>query len=492
MANREELAIIRGARSGDAACQLQLGRLYLAGGASLPCSLPTALHWLARAAAAGQDEAWRLIGRHIPWQLACHARPALLDWYARASAAGIVPAAVTLGQLLLQDPPITNATLRRQARQALEAAVQAGAVEARALLARLRPAEAVLPATPAAGTAPGHPIRFPHLDRLWHDGAGAGFLVQALPVARSIAAAAPSDAAAWQGGTAEASLLARCADALADAGSSEVQRLRELAAAGGDRDAQLVLGLQLARMDVTGERLPHPAGQANFKRAIRWLTQAGEQGAAPAWFALSRIYMRPECSQRSAGAAQTCIERAAELGHRAAQLECGMHAWRLRRGGEENDVKAAYWLQKAAAQGCVQAGAALQRIAPPPEGPGWAAPLLPLLTRELASSQPLLAARIELAGLFHLSRAEALLLDVAAADHGHCLVIDIRASHGRSRRRLVPVDSARQRQALDRIVRVFDTVDCSLAGPEGNYRQRLYRFKTWLLAAGGSGALLAA
>jgi hypothetical protein len=92
----------------------------------------------------------------------------------------------------------------------------------------------------------------------------------------------------------------------------------------------------------------------------------------------------------------------------------------------------------------------------------------------------LLAARVELAALFRLSRAEALLLEVKAADRGHCLVVDIRASYGRSKRRLVLVRSALQRQALDRLGRLFEQVDCSLDGPEGNYRQRLYRLKTWL------------
>jgi len=57
----------------------------------------------------------------------------------------------------------------------------------------------------------------------------------------------------------------------------------------------------------------------------------------------------------------------------------------------------------------------------------------------------------------------------------------------------VLVRTAQQRQALDRIARQFERVDCSLAGPEGNYRQRLYRFKTWLQhGAGDLDALLAA
>ncbi|QGZ40703.1 hypothetical protein IP92_03202 [Pseudoduganella flava] len=480
MANREELAVIRGARSGDAACQLQLGKLYLTGGASLPCSLPTALHWLARAAAHGLDEAWLLIGRHIPWHYASHHRATLLDWYARACDAGIAAAAVTLGHLLLQEPPIAHAGLRQRARRGLDAAAAGGSIEARALLARLRAGVADAVAVAAAPAMPRAALR---------DDDKFESLAVALPAARALAARAPADPVAWRGTPADARLLARCAEVLARQGAAdEAQRMRELAAAAGDRWAQLALGLRLARMDAEGARVPD-SGMANFKRAVRWLTQAGEQGVAEAWYALACIYAKPEFSQRSVSDAQACLERAAELGHAAAQFECGLHAWRLRRGDERNDVKAVCWLQKAAAQGCERARAMLARIAPAPCGPSWAAPLLPLVTRELLRSQPLLVARIELAALFHLSRAEALLLDVRAADQGHCLVVDIRADYGRSRRRLVLVESARQRQALDRIARLFEDVH---AQAEGNYRQRLYRFKTWLQSAGAEAALLAA
>lgn len=473
MANREELAVIRGARAGDPACQLRLGKLYLAGGAGLPCSPPTALHWLARAAGAGIEEAWLLIGRDIPWQVATHHRAALLDWYARASDAGIVQAALTLGKLLLQEPAVSQPGLCQRARRALDAAARAGSAEATVLLARLQPPP---PRMPTALALPGRAAE-PSIP-----------LAEALPLARALLAQAPADAASWGGSAADARLLARCAEALADDGPAEAQRMRELAAAAGDRHAQLALGLQLARMDADGARLPHGC-PANFKRAVRWLTLAGEHGLAEAWFALSRIYVKPEFSQRCVGEAQGCLERAAALGHMAAQLECGLQAWRMRRSCEHNDVKAAYWLQKAAAQRCEQAIGMLARIAPVPDGTGWAAPLMPLLTRELASNQPLLAARIELAALFGLTRAEALLLDVKAADQGHCLVVDIRARYGRGRRRLVMVETARQRQVLDRIARQFEHVDGNL---EGNYRQRLYRCKTWLQSVEGGRARLAA
>ncbi|MBA5685681.1 tetratricopeptide repeat protein [Rugamonas apoptosis] len=504
MANREELAIIRGARAGDAVSQLALGKLYLFGGASLPRSMPTALHWLNRAAQQRQDEAWMLIGRHIPFEHAQHCQPAVLAWYDRAYDAGVAPAGLVLAQLVLggQAAPADD-TLRTKALLALEHAARDGSAEARRLLASQRGDVAPPVVAPATVTDDGPPRPAPcaHqyalLEQAWQARDDRAYLRAALPLARIVLQGAPADAeaarvAGWPVEPQQVLLLARCAEALDGLAEHdpELQQCRELAAHGGDRQAQLALGLWFARMNCAGERLAAGIAAVNFKRAIRWLTLAGEQGRAEAWFALSRIYLKPEFSQRSVAEAQAYLERAAELGHRVAQLECGLYAWRTRRNGEMSDVRAAYWLQKAAAQGCAEAEAVLARIAAPAAAPSWTEAVLPLLTRALADSQPLLAARIELASLFGLTRAETLLLDVKAADHGHCLVVDIRASYGRSKRRLILLRTAQQRQALDRIVRQFEHVDSGPDGLEGNYRQRLYRLKTWLGA--GMPSLLAA
>ncbi len=62
-------------------------------------------------------------------------------------------------------------------------------------------------------------------------------------------------------------------------------------------------------------------------------------------------------------------------------------------------------------------------------------------------------------------------------------MVDIRASYGRSKRRLILLRTAHERQVLDRALRLFEAVDCGPDGVEGNYRQRLYRLKTWLPVA---------
>ncbi|MDB5915951.1 MAG: hypothetical protein JWR40_185 [Massilia sp.] len=519
MANREALAIIRAARGGQATAQLSLGKLYLFGGAGLPRSLPTALHWLERAAQQGSDEACELIGEHIPLALARRSGRPLAQWYARAWDGGVAGAGLVLAQLVLGEPAETggDAACRAKALQALTEAARDGVAEAQWLLSRQ---QQVMPADAApADTGPnsisslsplnqrwllraadsGLPqAQFALLDAAWDARQWSAYVQRALPLARALVLGAAGAGNATLA-PAEVTLLSRCARALtkgkdeayaveagveAGAHAGEVRRLWELAAAGHDRYAQMVLGLWCARMRADGTRTAVGAGSANFKKAIRWLTLAGEQGLAEAWYALSRIYIKPEFSQRNILDAQNYLERAATMGYRDAQLECGNNAWRARRESDTNDVRAVYWLQKAAALGCAAAAAALRKIAPRPTGKAYTETGALRVGPDLAASHPLLAARLELAAMFNLSRAEALLLDIRQADHGHCLVIDIRASYGRSKRRLALVETAQQRHALDRIVRLFEDVDCGPGGPEGNYRQRLYRLKTLLPGAG--------
>jgi len=603
MANREELAIIRNARAGQAAAQLELGKRYLFGSAGLPQSLPTALHWLERAARQDCPQAWQLIGDHIPLELAKGSAAALAPWYERAYDDGSVHAGLVFAQLALaSDAQSADATAsapssppsgaegpqRRKALRALEDAARAGFPTAQWLLARRRePGAAPLRTADvhAAGGSGGMPgpsitpgtrdIRGAHdandtheareagaisqgwlrraadsgvaeaqaamLAQAWDAGRHDDYLARALPLARALVAAsagrgqlqrlAPGDItllsrvarlldagvaagaadAADTADTEDASDASDAADASADTGVAgttgaagaigafgatmapgEPLCFWELAAAEHDRHAQLALGLHCARMGIDGRRLAG-GGAANFKKAIRWLTLAGEQGLPEAWYALSRIYIKPEFSQRNVADAQRYLERAADMGYGDAQLECGNNAWRARRENESNDVRAAYWLQKAAAQGSEAAAALLRKIAPRLSAPPYLdtgrlfAAYVEASGRGAAPVHPLLAARLELAALFQLSRAEALLLDVSASDQGHCLVIDIRASYGRSKRRLVLVETAQERQALDRIGRLFEQIDCGPSGPEGNYRQRLYRLRTLPGAQGRDG-----
>ncbi|MEO6353120.1 MAG: hypothetical protein ABIO19_11320 [Burkholderiaceae bacterium] len=526
MATREELAMIRGARAGEVSSQLALGTRYLFGGGGLPQSLTTALHWLDRAARQGESQAWLLIGNHIPIETARRSAKPLsyLSWYERAFDAGVPAAGLVFASLVLESASAPDTALRDKALQALQASAQAGIADAQWLLAQQAGVQggaqdsqnsqnsqeaasaAMLPALSVIGldqtplawagrAADGGVAQAQHAlaAHAWAESDWPGFLHRALPLARVLvdrfahidAADAPDvlRAQAQRLAAADVTLLARTGQALSGTGSADLalmQRCWELAAYAGDRAAQLALGLWLARIDLDGARATSASGSAHYLKAISWLTQAAEQGSAEAWFALSRVYLKAEFSQRSLSHARRYLERAAEMGHCSAQLECGAAAWRSRREQVSNDVRAAYWLQKAAAQGSREAVLLLAKVATPATPAPWAMAAQRQLTREIIAVQPFLAARIELAAVFGLSRAEALLLDPNLADCGHCVQVDIREQNARSKRRLILLQNAEELQHWYRIKRIFEDVDCGPDGPEGNYRQRQYRLKALL------------
>ncbi len=504
MANREELLIIRAARAGQPLAQLALGKRYLFGSASLPQSHPTALHWLEKAAEQNVQEAWMLIGENVSFDIARQSgdplRVAL--WYERAFESGSARAALVLAMLVFSAWTRAEAMLRQKSMRALQVAAEAGLAEAQWLHAQQLGLRELLSKPPSQWSTPVRSRRDLILewatrgakggvvdaqralaDYAWSQGDSLKFLLWALPLAQDIDRRTNGPPARRRPcNDQELELLARCAKALlltADPNARLIERYLKMAAEGGLCGAQLDYGLWIARMDVNGVRIPSLPGVAHYKKAIRWLTQAAQAGLAAAWYAMSRIYLKPEFSRRSLAESRRLLEMAAVAGYERAQLELGLVAWRARRIEPSSDVRAVYWLQKAAGQDNPEAKAMMAKFAPPATRAEWATAARASLTREMSSQYPFLAARIELAYWFGLTRAEALLIDVEAADHGHCLEIDIRAVHPRSRRRLIPVQTGEQRQALDRAARIFDIADArGDVGPEGNYRQRLYRYRS--------------
>jgi len=508
MASREDLAVIRAARAGRAEAQLALGRRYLHGGNGLPQSFSTALHWLDRAARQGLADAWLFIGEHIPFEAVVQA-PQPLDyvlWYERAFDTGLQVAGLAFARLVLafKDHPGAQGMLAK-ALKVLEAEAHAGTAEAQWLLSQQQlgaPSRGKLPADLSAAAevaanwaqkaadAGVGPAQLALADAAWQRDDKSDFIRRAWPLAKALLGQfgtqltqlnGPSENLAAHLGADNIVLLSRLSLAAAELGEikiEEVQQLLELGAYADDKIAQLSLGLFFARMTEDGSKAFCHCGSANYKKAIRWLNLAGERGLAAAWYALSRIYLKPEFSQRNLADAQYYLEHAAEMGHVLAQLECGSGAWRNRRDDPANDVRAAYWLQKASAQGCDDARQLLAKITDRSRPAAWALEARQYMTREFLLAYPFLAARLELATQFGLTRPEALLIDLKQADCGHCLVVDIRDYYARSKRRLILIATGDERQALNRIGRLFEDVDCSLSGPEGNYRQRLYRLKT--------------
>jgi TPR repeat protein len=504
MANREELLIIRSARSGQANAQLALGKRYLFGGSGLPQSHATALHWLEKAAEQNLADAWFLIGEHVPFEIAQQSSDPLsvAVWYERAFEGGMAKAGLILAMLVFASWSRADQLLRQKAMRALHAAAESGLADAQWLLAQqLGMADVVAQPKPAemspaaksrrsaaiewssrAARGGVMPAQRAVADYFWGLGDQLKFLFWALPIAQSIERRAGSGARRRQVERSQLDLINRCATALMltkDPNSQLVERYLKLAAEGGDSSAQLSYGLWIARMDEIGQRVSSIPGVAHYKKAIRWLSLAADQGVAAAWYAMSRIYLKPEFSRRSITEARRYLEMAAVTGHVRAQLELGLVAWRSRKLEKSSDIRAVYWLQKAAGMGSREAKALLERIAPPVRKAEWAHAARTVFNRDTSDQYPFLAARVELGYWFGLTRAEALLVDIEAADHGHCLEVDIRDQHPRSRRRLVQIATGEQRAALDRVARMFGAIEAKgVVGQEGNYRQRLYRFRS--------------
>jgi TPR repeat protein len=505
MANREELLIIRSARAGNAQAQLALGKRYLKGSVSLPQSHATALHWLEKAAEQNQQEAWMLIGEHVPFNVAAQAGDTLRIalWYERAFEHKSARAGLVFAMLVFSGWTRAEPSLRQKSMRALQAAAEAGIPDAQWLYAQQLGMHELLASSRQQDASPQIKSRRDQIidwaakaakggiteaqcalaDYAWQQGENERFMLWALPMAQELDRRSNGPAAQRRSlDKRQLNLFTRCAKALmrcSEPNARLIERYLKIAGDGGDPEAQLSFGLWIARMDEDGQRLKKIPGVAHYKKAIRWLSQAAELGVPAAWFAISRIYLKPEFSRRSITESRRYLEMAAAAGHQRAQVELGLVAWRSRRLVAGADVVAVYWLQKAASQGDAEAMAWLDKISPPVRKPEWAATARASFNREVSSQYPFLAARIELAYWFGLTRAEALLIDVEHADHGHCLEVDIRESHPRSRRRLIQVKTGEQRQAIERATRVFDVVDLhGELGPEGNYRQRLYRFRS--------------
>ena len=192
---------------------------------------------------------------------------------------------------------------------------------------------------------------------------------------------------------------------------------------------------------------------------------------------MSRIYLKPEFSRRCLAEERRHLEMAAKTGHMRAQLELGLAAWRGRRNDPRSDIRALYWLQQARDQGSTEAIKLIKKITQPVRLSEWARIAREKFNREMSAQYPFLVVRIELGYWFGLTRAEALLLQIESADHGHCLEVDIREEHPRSRRRLIEIKTGEQRQVLDKFEQLREKFSEHATTAEGNYRQRLYRFR---------------
>ncbi len=289
----------------------------------------------------------------------------------------------------------------------------------------------------------------------------------------------------------------------------------EIASELGHVPAQLALGLRLAKLDTSADEVTintksekeknkedgkteiktnidteskTNSGNARLKRAVYWLKLAANAGEREAWYALGLINRMPQYSGYSAEDSDLFFDKAADLGHPQAQYRKGAALWRKRAQLTEvvEGLQASYWVWHASQQGVTEAQELLSKIMeshPNPKKNEWHA-LASAVSQGMTESSHrftgeilLMCHRVVVANQLNLSKAELLLANVAAIQHEHGAVVDIRAKLPRSTPRLILIETLEQRKALMMASKAFANAELSNSLDEGNLRQRRYRLE---------------
>jgi uncharacterized protein len=287
----------------------------------------------------------------------------------------------------------------------------------------------------------------------------------------------------------------------------------EIAAELGHVPAQLALGLRLAKLDTSADEAINiksekektnkednkkgldtdtesktNSGNARLKRAVYWLKLAANHGEREAWYALGLINRMPQYSGYSAEDSDLFFDKAADLGHPQAQYRKGAALWRKRAQLTEavEGLQASYWVWHASQQGVIEAQELLSKIMEShadPKKNDWyqlasaVAQAMTESSHRFTGEILLMCHRVIVANQLNLSKAELLLTNVAAIQHEHGAVVDIRAELPRSTPRLILIETLEQRKALMMASKAFANAELSNSLDEGNLRQRRYRLE---------------
>jgi TPR repeat protein len=221
---------------------------------------------------------------------------------------------------------------------------------------------------------------------------------------------------------------------------------------------------------------------------VYWLKLAANQGEREAWYALGLINRMPQYSGYSAEDSDLFFDKAADLGHPQAQYRKGAALWRKRAQLSEavEGLQASYWVWHASQQGVTEAQELLTKIMeshPNSKKNDWhqlasaTAQAMTEKSHRFTGEILLMCHRVIVANQLNLSKAELLLTEVAAIQHEHGAVIDIRAELPRSTPRLILIETLEQRKTLMMASKAFANAELSNSLDEGNLRQRRYRLE---------------
>lgn len=465
MASRKALQLIKQAKAGNVAAQLELGCIYLGGGEGLAANVEAASAWLGRAVAAGSREAAIVVGTRLapesladPW--------GAMDCYLHAAADGAPQAALWAAQLLLER---AGEGERRRAMELLGSAAGAGLVAAQELLGALLVAR-------TDGDAEAHAEGCAWLSRAAACGSERAMrLLVDTAWERRDGGAIPWLERFARSGDAESAY--RLGVLLRDR-TADQERLRRAChwTAVAARAAHPLALFDLGRMAAGSLE---GMARRNYKLAARCLRQALDHGVADAAVELALLHSHKRFLGRTPERVEPILEEGARLGSAEAQYRLAL-ALLKRKGDAETLYRAACRLLEATHGGHHLAAAKLERIAPP--APPMPAHLRDYRNEVIAALLPRNAAiawRLRAMAGFGLRLHEMLLLDPERCDRGFCLVLGPEADVSRKQERLVRVATREERQLLDQLKAVLASPENARSDFTGSYKQR-YQKLAWL------------
>lgn len=455
MASRHFLKTLNLAKRGDASAQLALGQIYLRGGEGLAENQASALHWLEMAANAGLAEAALMIGEEISPDLISGSAD-VIRMLRQAVGAGSTNASVCLARVLLAKAASVQADneLDSEAAGLLRKASQAGHVVAKSELGAML-------------------LRSPRSDG--DEREGCRLLAEAYEAGEAQAASHLADyhwrhrhlaeALTWYRRVDDAEdpeIVFRIAYLKSMAGNPDLA-LFEKAASRGHVRASEELGAHLAFAQINQQ-----AGGARrrLKRSAYWLEYAATKGSARAPYLLAMVYRHPDYSMRDVSKSREWLFRSAQGGHHHARLLAGIELVRDLSSGRlaavrearrlgQNPVKlAASYLVDAQKAGFAEARQFLERLADCRRSRSERLPPRDVdrFVDFVHEADPDLAARVRLGLALALTTRELLAIDLAAADQGDHLFLEI---HGRTatRRRIILLDSEHKRAVVSSVAK---------------------------------------
>ena len=263
---------------------------------------------------------------------------------------------------------------------------------------------------------------------------------------------------------------------------SFIERCLELVCDGGDKDALYLYGRALCGLSV-GSLLPEDLSEhPNVRKGSALLLRAADSGVIHAWLDLYRLHSMRR-SIVNVPMARVFLEKAANRGQPAAQRILG--ALLMSESGDLQKAEAAVnWLYLASQGGDPIAPSLLASLVVSPQGEDADASAA---IEDLRRYDPSLAARLQLARHFGLTKREALTVNPAAGRRAWGLVIDrnpVLSQSGLAAPRVVPALSAASMQSLQHAAAMYGQARHEDGHIESELRRRSCRLRKAVIQSG--------